>query len=350
MELYSVYKKTTIAFVLTAFLATAGTIAHIEVVEAKTPESVQELDQGAIESVTEVEELINEGSTIFFSTASSDSEYIWVPMADDVSASDVVIENHYMDKQLWIAVNNSNSTFYRNSYISGNLENIVNGELTVSDEQVIIKLTLDHIFEYNTIFEDGVLYIEKVSPSSIYEKIVVIDPAGELSDGYSMENSLSSERICLDIAAKLKSGLETQSIKVYITGLDEKEVTDEERLFLLKEVKPDMYVRIETGVSDNSKEYGTETIYNGTYFIPKFGSVELADLLEKNVTTSIGGKVGGLALAGENDYVIMNATVPAATIKVGYFTNMQENILLNRDDYRSKIANGIIAAIMEAYE
>ena len=58
----------------------------------------------------------------------------------------------------------------------------------------------------------------------------------------------------------------------------------------------------------------------------------------------------GLAEAGDNDEIIRKATVPAATIKVGYYTNTQENILLNRDDYRTRIADGIMAAIEQAYD
>jgi len=68
------------------------------------------------------------------------------------------------------------------------------------------------------------------------------------------------------------------------------------------------------------------------------------------VTTSIGGLAGGLVDATDEDVVIRNATVPAASVKVGYFTNAQENILLNREDYRTKIAQGIADAIIEAFE
>ena len=71
--------------------------------------------------------------------------------------------------------------------------------------------------------------------------------------------------------------------------------------------------------------------------------------MEAYVTTSIGGKAEGLIPATENDGVINGSTVPAATIRVGYYTNAQENVLLNREDYRTKIADGLRDAVMEAY-
>ena len=48
--------------------------------------------------------------------------------------------------------------------------------------------------------------------------------------------------------------------------------------------------------------------------------------------------------------MISKATVPAAAIRVGYLTNGQEAILLQREDYIQRIAEGIYQAVMQAYE
>ncbi len=37
-------------------------------------------------------------------------------------------------------------------------------------------------------------------------------------------------------------------------------------------------------------------------------------------------------------------------MKVGYLTNAQESILLQREDYINRIAEGIYNAVMKAYE
>lgn len=350
VDLYSVYKKTTIAILILTFLVIGGTVGYITWTGNASNSGVAQLDQGMIVQENEEKLADVESNLLLFHAADSNSEYIWVPMPDGISASDVAIENHYMDKQLWIAINGGHTSFFADTYITGNLDNIINGELVEIEEQTILKLKMSKVYEYSTIFEDGVLYIDQVRPTELYDQIVIIDPSGEIADEYVAKDSLTPTQVCIDIATKLKALLEDSGIRVYVTSLDEREVADEARIDLMKEIRPDMYVRIETSVSDDPKMYGTETVYNGTYFIPGFGSVELADILEHHVTTSIGGKVEGLKEAGENDYVISQATVPAATVKVGYYTNMQENILLNRDDYRTKIAVGISDAIMEAFE
>ena len=77
---------------------------------------------------------------------------------------------------------------------------------------------------------------------------------------------------------------------------------------------------------------------------------ELADLLEREVVTAISGKANGLIEASAEDTVISEATVPAAAIKVGYLTNGQESILLQREDYIQRIAEGIYQTILKAYE
>ena len=78
--------------------------------------------------------------------------------------------------------------------------------------------------------------------------------------------------------------------------------------------------------------------------------MELADLLEREVVTAIRGKANGLLEAEQTDTVINEATVPAATIRVGYLTNGQEAILLQREDYIEKIAEGIYQTILKVYE
>ncbi|MBQ9334432.1 MAG: N-acetylmuramoyl-L-alanine amidase [Lachnospiraceae bacterium] len=380
-NIYNIYKKTLIFTLICAVILIGGAFAYMQIMHPAVmsglgSRGVQEISHGVLgtmanagvnddssgkvmstnnadnsgkASATGAAESKAEGTALFLNGASAESDYLWVPVADGISSSDITIENHYMDRQLWVSIAGGDSAYYGDEYISGNLEGVMYGAVIDDADRIILRFDMDRVYEYNTIFENGVLYIEKMRPREVYDRIVVIDPAGYAPSELINHDSLTPARICQDISAKLLTLLEADGIRVYVTSLDERVAVDDDSLALLTEVHPDMYIRIETSYDEDSKVYGTETVYNGTYFIPGFGSVELADLLEANVTTAIGGKAVGLAEAGENDAVIRKATVPAATIKVGYYTNTQENILLNRDDYRSRIAEGIAAAIASAY-
>ena len=287
---------------------------------------------------------------LIFASSEADTSYLRVPLPKECRAEDIVIENHYMDQELCILINGVDSAFYEENAISGNREMVMKGTCEEIKDGMKLRFRLTGIFEYRTILENNDLYVSFLSPRDIYDKIVVIDPAcGGTDSGYAVDGLIEKE-INLQIAQKLKEKLDKTDIKAYYTRMDDVNPTQEERVELANGTRADMYICIQADADEDSAIYGTTVIYNGDYFIPGFGSIELADLLEREVVTSIKGKALGLCEADAQEYVLKNATIPAASIKTGCFTNTQEAILLRRDDYQEKIAAGIYNAILKAYE
>ena len=285
-----------------------------------------------------------------FVLGKSDTSYLRVPLPEKCGAEDVVVENHYMDKELCIIVNGAKGEFYEENAISGNRSMVRQGlyESAQGDTKLIFQLT--GIYECRTILEDHFLYISFLTPKEAYDKIVVIDPAcGGLNVGLSTEE-LWEKDVSLGVARKLKERLDGSDIKAYYTRMDDVNPSEEDRVALANETRADMYIRIQVDGDEDSSVYGTTTVYNGNYFIPGFGSVELADMLERAVVTSIKGKALGLEEAQAEEYVLRNVTVPAAAVKAGCITNKQEATLLGREEYQDKIAEGIYQAILNAYE
>lgn len=282
------------------------------------------------------------------------TSYFCIPLPESVRAEKVTIENHYMDRELWVSIEDEKpdtlEEFYKSNSMYGNCENVLSGHLDTEEHRLCLHFEVTDIYEYHSIFENNTLYVEFDTPKEVYDKIVVIDPAyGENDTGVTIEGAAAKD-ITLGIAKALKAKLDETDVKVYYTRMDDTDPAEEERVKLASATKADMLIRIEVSGADDSKLYGTEAVYNSRFFIPGFGSVELADLLEREVVTAISGKAGGLLEAGEEDAVICDATVPAAAIRVGYLTNSQEAILLQRDDYIDRIAEGIYQAVMKAYE
>ncbi len=282
------------------------------------------------------------------------TNYFCIPLPDTVKAEEVTIENHYMDQELWVSIApkeiREQEQFYESHSVYGNCENVLNGHFEVEKERLCLRFALNDVYEYQSIFENNTLYIAFVPPKEVYDKIVVIDPAYGGEDNGVTAEGVQAKDITLEIARALKAKLDDTDIKVYYTRMDDSNPADESRVKLAAATKADMLVRIEVGGADSSKTYGTEAVYNSRFFIPGFGSVELADLLEREVVTAISGKANGLVEAAEEDGVLGEATVPAAAIKVGYLTNGQELILLQRQDYIERIADGIYQAVLKAYE
>lgn len=285
---------------------------------------------------------------------SKSTNYFCVPIPPDVRVEQVTIENHYMDRELWVSIEpedmSGKSNFYENNGVYGNCEKVLDGHFEVEKKRICLQFQLTDVYEYNSIFENNTLYIEFVPPKEVYDRIVVIDPAYGMEDTGITSDTVEAKEITLNIARALKEKLDETDIKVYYTRMDDSNPKDKDRVRLAEATKADMLIRIEVGSAKSSKQYGTEAVYNSRFFIPGFGSVELADLLEREVVTAIRGKANGLLEAGQTDTVINEATVPAAAIKVGYLTNGQEAILLQREDYIQRIAEGIYQAIIKAYE
>lgn len=298
---------------------------------------------------------IREEKELLFVQNGQDMNYFCIPLQENVKAENVTIENHYMDKELWVSLRQPElkagfSDFYRQQGVYGKRDEVSAGYFEEGADTFWLKFQLTALYEYHSILEDSKLYIEFVAPKEAYDKIVVIDPAygGEITGAVS--GKLEGKDITLDIARALKRKLDDTDIKVYYTRMDDSAPSEESRVELANAVKADMMIRIEVNENEDTKIYGTEAVYNSKFFIPGFGSVELADMLEREVVTAISGKANGLVDAEAEDTVICDATVPAAAIRVGYVSNGQEAILLNRDDYIQKIADGIYQAILAAYD
>lgn len=298
--------------------------------------------------------VVRDENLIFFDRESSNTNYFCIPMPGNVKAEDVTIENHYMDQELWVIIQPKEMTdkdkFYEQNHVYGNCADVINGRFEIEENRICLKFALTDVYEYQSIFENNILYVDFVAPKEVYDRIVVIDAGHGAEDTGIVSDDVQEKDVALNIVRALKGKLDATEIKVYYTRMDDSNPSDERRVNLASAVKADMLIRVETGESDNSKDYGTEAVYNSRFFIPGFGSVELADILEREVVTSISGKANGLVEAEEDDPVIINATVPATTIRVGYLTNRQEAILLQREDYINRIADGIYNAIMKVYE
>lgn len=285
-----------------------------------------------------------------FAVGESDSSYLRIPLPEECKAEDIVIENHYMDQELCILIKNADEAFYEESVLSGNLNMIEQGDYETIEEGIKLNFKLTGIFEYRSILENNNLYIGFLSPREVYDRIVVIDPAcGGLNTGYDVEG-LQEKSISLQIAGKLKEKLDKTDIKVYYTRVDDVNPEEEQRVRLANETRADMYIRIQVNADEDSSVYGISTVYNSGYFIPGFGSMELADALEREVAAYVRGKELGLVEAQARDYALRHITVPAAAIQVGCITNDQEASLLGREEYCDRLATGIYNAIMSIYD
>lgn len=290
-----------------------------------------------------------EAGKLRFRPGDEKTAYLCIPLETGIKAENVTMENRYMERQMWIYIKGSSRDYYAQEAVSGDISHIEAGSFEYFGDTVLLKFLLADVYEYKSTMEENHLYIEFVPPAEVYDKILVIDAAGGGEDMGYQENGLVEKDVTLDIVKRLKLLLEGSDIKVYYTRTEDVALSAESRAALANAVGADMFISVRLNRSEDTAVYGTEALYNGQYFIPEFGSIELADIVERNVVTCISGRGNGLYAAGEADILIQDARVPVTAIQVGYISNEKEARLLQTDGYKDKIARGLYEAVSEAF-
>ncbi len=329
-----------IALGLIIGLSTTKVVTITEVAQDEVVRTGDEIDPQASSAEPE--------NALAFDTETA-TDYLCIPLPEGSKAEEITIENHYMDQELYVLIQNVQESFYAEHALMGNRTGVEAGFYHETEDGVALVFELTQVYEYRTVFENNELYISFLNPREIYNRIVVIDPSCGGLDRGEEGNGVIEKELTLQIAKKLKEKLDESKIKAYYTRMDDVNPDAEQRVELANEVKADMYIEISVDSREEEAVYGVSTVYNDQYFIPGFGSVELADLLERELASEIKTKALGLEKASEESK-LRYATVPAAEVRVGCLSNKQEAILLKREDYIEKIANGIYNAIISSYE
>lgn len=271
-----------------------------------------------------------------------------IPLPANVRAEDVIMENRYMEKELWIHIQSEATQFYGENTVSGDTSAILEGRYEIQPDGILLKFTMDRLQEYYSTMNDEILEVAGCRPGEMYPFIVVIDPVGGGSDNGLCSYVYREKELALQIAGLVQRNCTLPDVKLYLTRTEDVEVSAEERTALIRDVDADFYIRI--GAAENAAEenvYGIQCYYNDEYFIPEFGNVDLADIVTKAVTIAAGNRALGL-LPAEEDSILREINIPAVQLSVGYLSNDQERNLLQQEAYLEKVAEGILNAIEES--
>ncbi len=279
-------------------------------------------------------------------TESEDGVFL-IPLEKNTKAGNVVVENSYLDRELRIFIGGAQEQFYATHAVQGDVAPIVVADRETQRSGVLLRLRMDSVYEFQTSMDGDTLKIQAAKPKDLYPVVVVVDPA-VCPKQINAEGEENSEELTLAVCRLLAQQWNKEQVKLYFTRTEDRKTTDKERIALVNAVEADFYIQLDLAQDEDVTRYGIRGRYNGEYFIPGFGNVELADILTRNVTIAAGNRAVGLAEAQE-DSVLHKLQIPAAGIELGYLSNTQENGLLAQDSYRQKLADGVKAAVEEVY-
>jgi len=273
-----------------------------------------------------------------------------IPLPEEVGAEQIRIENHYIDRELWIYIQCGDAAFYQGNRISGDVSEVRYGIGEPQEDGILLKLRMNRVFEYRNTMEGDSLTIVYYEPHELYEYVVVLDPEGGGSDvGYCGEK-LAEKELTLQVAQLVQKNWNISDVRLYLTRTEDRQMSAQERVSLTEEVDADFYICLGAQAdSENPEKYGIMSSYNEEYFIPDFGNVELADVVTRAVTIAAQNRALGLFPAAE-DSILGVLETRGVRVSLGYLSNPQEEELLSMEAYQEKLAAGIVDAVEEAVD
>ena len=193
-------------------------------------------------------------------------------------------------------------------------------------------------------------------------KTVLIDPGhGGKDQGAPGVSGLLEKNITLAIGRKLAIRLRKHGCRVFMTRVNDRNLTLQQRVAMCENLKPDLFISIHCNAVSNRRTTGIETFAAtpqgaastsdskpvmqaaaGNSF--NRNNYRLAYEIQKNLLAFTGGIDRGVRHA--RFYVIRNAVCPAVLIETGFLTHPKEGVLLNNAAYQEKIVNGIFCGVL----
>ena len=213
-----------------------------------------------------------------------------------------------------------------------------------SDKSIVV--TFEQGYTFTTKNNDGTLSIKAI-PKGIKGKKIIIDAGhGGHDPGAIGPSGVKEKDINLAISKLLKSELEKLGAVVVLTRDQDYFLQLSERTDIANMSDFDAFISIHCD-SYLSTSQGTTTFYNNrvNYNGPK--SIQLAQVVQKNLINAIGTTNRGVQ--EQEFYVNRMNELPSILVEVAFISNPREETLLKSSTFQQKAAKGIATGIKEYF-
>ena len=185
-----------------------------------------------------------------------------------------------------------------------------------------------------------------------YDFVVIVNAAHGGTNLGNAVNGIQEKDITLSVAQKLDELGEEEGIGIFLIRSSDIDISNENRVELIEAVGPDLVLDLHVNADpENERTLGTSVLYNGRFYHPGITNAALADLVERELVTSIEGKANGIFADEEERYPLLEMIrIPGVSVEMGYLTNEEEAALLKQDAYQMKMAQGLYRSIVRVRE
>lgn len=247
-----------------------------------------------------------------------------IPFAGELEEGKLRIYEEFTKNKLVLVLTGASLETDTGKALTSDSRFINNVAVYAREDDIIIELCANDTYVYQLENTGESLVVSFDAWRAVYDKAAVIYvPFG-------------SKVLTADAEKEVKELCEKNQIKLFTTSAMQESYTQEEVISFANSIRADMVL----GVYDEA-EYaaqGVITVYNELYFIPDFGSIELAVIMEDELTKSIGQASAGFKAAGEKELLIKKAAVPAAAVCISDLSG-------DAGDLSKNIMSGICSTI-----
>lgn len=221
---------------------------------------------------------------------------------------------------------------------------------------ILFTIIIGYLFVYYATHSIEV-YIPASTTLANNDVVIIIDAGhGGMDSGCSSINGFEEKNINLSILLKLRDMCEVMGYKVEVTRDTDISIHDEGVTGLGNQKRSDMKNRLELfnkydnaiALSIHQNQF-TQSQYNGAqmfYSTTNALSESLARSMQSAFVTNLQpDNTREIKPTGKDLYLIFYAECPSVMIECGFLSNPEESLLLQEDEYQSKVAFTIFSGL-----
>ncbi|MDD4370906.1 MAG: N-acetylmuramoyl-L-alanine amidase [Anaerostipes sp.] len=260
-------------------------------------------------------------------TASSSNYSIRIKKPSALSNSSITSEDDYNNKRLRLKIKGDYRTHF-NSSSNRTIRNSLSYSVSYQGGYTYINLKTSSIKGFSTTVGSTYIYVTYAAPTSMYQKIIVVDAGHGGTDSGAVGNGLYEKNLTLSIVKQIKYYFDRNaSYKVYYTRLTDTYPSLSARYTLANTVGAHRFLSVHINSATASSK-GTETLYNPTG--GKTGTLTgkgLATIVQSKLQSTTKFTNRGLQqrIPGKNGVAVLTYSKMSASLgEVGFITNKTE--------------------------
>lgn len=255
-----------------------------------------------------------------------------LPLTQSVSRDHISIREEFVRDKLVITLKGAAACVETGSQVISDSDIMEAVGIYRQQEDIVLELYCKDAYAYELTQEQNSLTVSFAPLRDKYDIISVIYIDSK------EQNRLSGQ----DMQA-LNKLADKYGMKIFASYQMQDDYTQQEIIDFADHIHADMVLGV--SVEQSAEHEKVETICNSEYFIPDFGSVELAAIMTDSMCRIYGTGTAGIAEADEKCPLVSDATIPSAlTI---YYTTRNES---ERPELEYDLNRKLMNALADMYE